>query len=88
MSEEKKILVPDESFKCMVEEKILERYCRYVDKVLKLKDILKRGFKTEQDFKKFFDLCDKIEGENDYMCIKADMRSYYSLRQLITYSYK
>lgn len=87
MSEEKNI-TPDESFKSMVEEKILERFNRYVSRILEIKDILKDGFKTEQDFKKFFELCDKIEDENDYMCVKADMRSYYSLRQLITYSYK
>lgn len=80
--------ISNESFEGVVEEKILERYCRYVDKVLKVKDILKGGFKTEQDFKNFFDLCNKIEDENDYMCVKADMRSYYSLRQLTTYSYK
>ena len=80
--------ISNESFEGVVEEKILERYCRYANRILEIKDILKGGFKTEQDFKNFFDLCDKIEGENDYMCVKADMRSYYSLKQLITYSYK
>ena len=80
--------ISNESFESVVEEKILERFNRYANRILEIKDILKGGFKTEQDFKNFFDLCDKIEGENDYMCVKADMRSYYSLKQLITYSYK
>lgn len=80
--------ISNESFESVVEEKILERFNRYANRILEIKDILKGGFKTEQDFKNFFDLCDKTEGENDYMCVKADMRSYYSLRQLITYSYK
>ena len=88
MSEEEKNITPNESFKSMVEEKILERFDRYVTRILEIKDILKGGFKTEQDFKNFFELCNKTEDENDYMCVKADIRSYYSLRQLITYSYK
>lgn len=77
-----------ESFEKNVEEKILERFNRYTTKILELKDILKGGFKTEQDFKNFFELCGEVEDENDYMCVKADIRSYYSLRQLTTYSYK
>ena len=80
--------IPDESFENVVEEKILERFNRYVNRILEIKDMLKGGFKTEQDFKNFFELYNKTENENDYMCVKADMRSYYSLRQLITYSYK
>ena len=90
MSEELKssLIVSDELFKKKIEEKILERFNRYVSRVLEMKGMLKGGFKTGQDFKNFYDLFNKIEYEQDFLNVKTDIDYYHSLRQLITYSYK
>lgn len=90
MSEELKnsLTVSDELFKEKIEEKILERFNRYISRVLEMKNILKSGFKTGQDFRNFYDLFNKIENEQDFLNVKVDIDYYHSLRQLITYSYK
>lgn len=88
MSEELNLIVPDELFKGRVEDKILERFNRYVSRILEMKGMLKNGFKTEQDFRNFYDLFNKIENEQDFLNVKADIDYYHSLRRLITYSYK
>ena len=90
MSEELKnsLIVSDELFKEKIEDKILERFNRYVNRVLEMKNLLKSGFKTGQDFRNFYDLFHKIENEQDFLNVKVDIDYYHSLRRLITYSYK
>lgn len=82
------LTVSDELFKEKIEDKILERFNRYISRILEIKNILKDGFKSEQDFKNFFHLSDKMENENDLLNVKIDVQYYYSLRQLINCSFK
>lgn len=82
------LIVSDELFKEKIEDKILERFNRYVSRIIEMKNILKDGFKSEQDFKNFFDLSNKMENESDLLNVKIDVQYYYSLRQLINCSFK
>lgn len=82
------LIVSDELFKEKIEEKVLERFNRYISRILEMKKIIKDGFKSEQDFKNFFDLSNKIEDENDLINVKIDIQYYRSLRQLINCSFK
>lgn len=80
MSEDLSLIVSDELFKGRVEDKILERFNRYVSRVLEMKGMLKAGFKTGQDFRNFYDLFDKIENEQDFLNVKNNIDYYHSLR--------
>lgn len=77
----------DESFEKKIELKLLERFNRYYHDIKKMKKLIKHGFNSEDDFKKFNELYFQIENRKDYINVKAYMNDYKELKNFITYSF-
>jgi hypothetical protein len=78
----------DESFEKKIELKLLERFNRYYHDIKKMKKLIKHGFNSEDDFKKFNELYFQIENRKDYINVKVCMNYYRELKNFTTYSFK
>jgi site-specific recombinase len=81
-------IIDNESFEKKIEEKILERFNRYYKDIKDMRKFLKNGFKSNDDFKKFYELYTQIEWKKDYENVKAYINDYEELKRFITYSFK
>lgn len=81
-------ITDNESFEKQIEEKILERFNRYYKDIKSMRKFLKNGFKSNDDFKKFYELYCQIEWKKDYENVKAYINNYEELKKFITYSFK
>lgn len=92
MSASKELNISNEktnnSFEKQIEEKLLERMNRYYHDIKKMKKIIKNGFNSEEDFKKFYELECQIEWNKDYTNVCSRVGTYQSLKKFITYSFK
>ena len=75
-------------FEKQIEEKLLERFDRYYHDIKKMRKLIKKGFKSDEDFKNLYELYCQIEYKKDYQNVIASMDNYKTLRKFITYSFK
>ena len=75
-------------FEKQIEEKILERMNRYYHAIKKMKKIIKNGFNSEDDFKKFYELENKIAWDKDFSNVCSYVGNYKKFKDLTTYSFK
>lgn len=68
-------------------KKISERFNRYYNDIKELKKIINNGFKSENDFKLYYDKLNDIENKQDYFNVKYSINQYKDFKKLLTFSF-
>lgn len=77
----------NELFEKKIEEKLLERFDRYYHDIKKMKKLIKHGFNSNEDFKKFYELYVQIGYKKDYENVKVYIDYYEELKKFTTFSF-
>lgn len=70
-----------------VTNKISERFNRYYKDIKQLKKIINKGFKTEEDFKAFYEKYNDIEFKHDYSNVKYYIDHLEQFKKMLTYTF-